>query len=106
MIPTIFFAIAIAAAPAGSEPDAPPSPLHVRQSVERSLVFLEKSGVEWWTKYKCASCHHVPMSIWSLSEAKNRGFAVNDASLDQLRNWALPVVRQPPETQAGGAGCG
>jgi hypothetical protein len=102
MMSALMIALTLAAAPATSESEAPPSPLQVRQSVERSLVFLEKSGLDWWNKSKCASCHHVPMSVWSLSEAKNRGFAVNDESLDQLRNWALASYVNHPKLRPVG----
>jgi hypothetical protein len=88
-----------AAAPAA---DAPPSPEQVRQAVERSLVFLEKSGTAWWNGSKCASCHHVPMSIWSLTEAKNRGFAVDDKALDQLRTGALSSYANHPNLKPVG----
>src|SRR5579872_19832 len=102
MISTLFIALTIAGVSVAAEPDAPPSPVEVRQSVERSLVFLENSGMEWWNRSKCASCHHVPMSMWSLSEAKNRGFAVNDESLDQLRNWALTSYVNHPKLRPVG----
>jgi len=99
-MPTLFLSLAVAA----SDPEsaAPPTPVQIRQSVERSLVFLEKSGTGWWKSNKCASCHHVPMTIWSLSEAKNRGFTVDDKSLDQLRNWAVTSYADHPKLRPVG----
>ena len=67
-------------APAAS---APPSSKEMRQAVERSLVFLEKSANDWYehgklhsvelkdgrkiiggtVQKKCVSCHHLPMTI-------------------------------------------
>ncbi len=83
------------------EADAP-SPEQVRQTVERSLVFLEKSGTAWWTGSKCASCHHVPISIWTLTEAKQVGFAVNDKALDELRTAALASYANHPKLKPVG----
>jgi squalene cyclase len=74
-----------------------PSQNQVREAVERSLGFLEKSGTAWWTGNKCASCHHVPISIWNMNEARKRGIAVNDKALDQLRDWAVPSYANHPK---------
>src|SRR5437773_900139 len=71
------------------DPSAPPTPALVRQAVERSLSFLEKEGVAWLEEHKCASCHAVPMAIWSLSEARQRGLAVNQKVLDDVKARAL-----------------
>ncbi|MCE9607279.1 MAG: hypothetical protein K8U03_20530 [Planctomycetia bacterium] len=101
MLQILFVALAVAAAPAPvsatSDSSAPPTQQQMVQTVERSLTFLDKSGTEWWTKTKCASCHHVPMSIWSMTEAKNRGLAVNVESLAQLRDWAVPSYDKHPK---------
>jgi hypothetical protein len=87
-----------------SEPEAvpAPTPAQVRQAVERSLVFLEKSGTGWWKTNKCASCHHVPISIWSLNEGKKRGFVVDDKALDQLRSWAVTSYADHPKLRPVG----
>ncbi len=65
-------------------PEARVDAAQVRQAVEKSLPFLEKHGLEWETK-KCVSCHHGPLMMWSGYEARNRGFTVNDKSLEQVR---------------------
>ncbi|HEV3386600.1 MAG TPA: hypothetical protein VG097_17415 [Gemmata sp.] len=82
--------------------DSPPSREQVRKSVESSLAFLEKNGTAWWTSNKCASCHHVPISIWTLNEARKRGIAVNDKALDQLREWAVTSYANHPKLRPVG----
>ena len=103
---SLLIATVLAAAPeaeTGSVPAASPAAESVptaaelRQVVQRSLVFLEKSGGEWWTSSKCASCHHVPISIWSLTEARNRGFTVDTDSLDKLQDLAFASYVEHPK---------
>ncbi len=56
----------------------------VRTTIDRGLAFLAKDAVAWQEKYNCASCHHAAITIWALSEAKDRGFAVDEAVLADL----------------------
>jgi acylphosphatase len=79
------------------DPTAPPPPAQVRQAVERSLPFLEKEGVAWLETKKCASCHAVPMTVWSLSEARQRGFTVNQKVLDEVKAKALAEYAGHPQ---------
>jgi squalene cyclase len=93
----ILTTVVLASAGSAGASEPAPSREQVRQAVERSVAFLEKSGTGWWTSNKCASCHHVPISIWSLNEAKKRGVAVNDKALEQLRDWAVPSYAKHPK---------
>src|SRR5262245_55941164 len=79
------------------DPSVPPTPALSLQAVERSLPFLEKGGVEWLETKKCASCHAVPMTVWSLSEARRRGFAVNQKALDDVKARALAEYAGHPQ---------
>ena len=84
---TIAIATTLGLAP--EAPDVPPSAEQVRQAVERSLVFSEKGAMEWRQHWKCASCHHVAMSIWAQTEARSRGFKINDKALDEMRDYTI-----------------
>jgi Squalene-hopene cyclase C-terminal domain len=79
-------------------PEAPVGAPQVRQTIEKSLAFLEKDGLEWETK-KCVSCHHGPWMMWSGYEAKKRGFTVNEKSLEQVRAKALKAYLTHPKMQ-------
>jgi hypothetical protein len=97
--------------------NTPPSREQLDQAVERSLVFLEKSAADWMhgnnqvgthegrpvlvkgPQAACASCHHVPMTVWCMTEAKNRGFKVDDKSLDEFRHWSLTAYLKHPDLQ-------
>jgi hypothetical protein len=75
---------------AGDNDAAPAeSPEAARAAVVKSLQFLAKDSVDWKEEHKCASCHHVPMTIWALEEGRQAGYAVETAVLDQLTTWVL-----------------
>src|SRR5262249_46985855 len=84
----LLFAVTIAASK-----DESPEP--VRRTIERSLEFLDKDAVAWVKKQKCATCHHVPMMVWTLNEAKHRGYRINDKSLAEVTDWALAEKNRP-----------
>lgn len=54
----------------------------IRKAIERSLVALDRQGLAWLDEKKCASCHHVPMMLWSFNEAQRHGFAIDPKSLE------------------------
>src|SRR5438309_2210624 len=61
----------------------------VRASLEKSLPYLEASSAAWRTERKCVTCHQVPFTVWALTDAKGRGFAVDAGKLDDLTAWAF-----------------
>jgi hypothetical protein len=68
---------------------AKPTDAEVRQAVERSVVYLQEEAVDWIHTYKCASCHHGGLGIWSLNESAARGIDVDKAALKELTGWIL-----------------
>ena len=58
-------------------------------AIDRGLAFLTKDSLAWKETRKCASCHHAPMTIWALSEARSRGFAIDEKALADLTAWAI-----------------
>src|SRR5436190_7385321 len=83
-IVTIVLAVpALAEEPAAATPAAQTP----ADAVKRSLAFLQDKGGWWMREKKCASCHHVPMTVWSFQEAKARGFAVNEQLLSEMLTW-------------------
>jgi hypothetical protein len=64
-------------------------PPKLRPVVQRSIEYLEKEGAAWKKKQGCASCHHVPVMIWALSEANNEGYSVNEKLLNEMTAWSL-----------------
>jgi hypothetical protein len=61
------------------EPASLPSatPQQVQQTVERAIGYMQAESAAWLNTRKCAACHHVPMVLWSLSEAERQGYAID-----------------------------
>jgi hypothetical protein len=95
--------LAVLLTTAGADPAAaPPTPEQVRRSVERSLAVLEKDGVAWMKEKKCASCHAVPLTLWSHHEARRHGFAIPQTAIDTLRKGALAEYANHPDLKPAG----
>jgi hypothetical protein len=60
----------------------------VRETIERSLPFIEREGERWIETKKCDTCHHVPFMVWSLNAAAERGFSIDALKLAQWNAWA------------------
>jgi hypothetical protein len=90
---SLSLSLALLAAAADKPPEAPgaapPTSGQVRKAVEGSVQFLEKEGVAWKNKQGCASCHHVPLMVWALGEAKNQGYPVPERTLTEMTAWAM-----------------
>jgi hypothetical protein len=49
----------------------------VRQTVERSIGYLQAECAAWLNQRKCAACHHVPLPLWAMNEAAKQGYAID-----------------------------
>ncbi len=61
----------------------------VRPAVDNGLRFLTRAGDEWMAEKNCMGCHHMPILIWSQSEARKRGLNVDQVKLDEWIDWSL-----------------
>src|SRR5437016_4265127 len=95
---TMLFTMAAIAQNAATLPLTSDSSIQVRDTIDKSLAFLEKEGLAWETK-NCVSCHHGPWMMWSGYEAKKRGFKVNEESLEKVRAGALKAYLGHPKLQ-------
>lgn len=64
------------------------SQVDLRAAATRSLGFLSKEGDKWLDERDCNACHHLPVLIWSLSEATRRGFDIDQEKLAEFVKWA------------------
>lgn len=80
------------------------STLKARETIEGGLTFLEKDALAWRKEHQCATCHHGTMTIWALSEAKSRGYAVKPETLADVAEWTrerLKGIDKPRDTRPG-----
>jgi hypothetical protein len=82
-----------------AEPQGQPDAQAARKMVEKSLPFLEKEGVAWLETKKCATCHHIPMMLWTHYEAKKHGLTVNEKAMQRLEAEALKQYLGHPQFQ-------
>jgi hypothetical protein len=80
---------AACAEPAAAVPNVAVPEADIRQSVGRSLPFLEEKGVVWMKERACVTCHQTTFLIWTHGEAQRRGFQIDRRKLDEWTNWAL-----------------
>ncbi|MCC6798255.1 MAG: terpene cyclase/mutase family protein [Candidatus Hydrogenedentes bacterium] len=64
-------------------------PDDVKPAIERGLRFIEADGKKWKDERDCASCHHTPMMLWTLSAAKTHGYAINESLFAEMTEWTL-----------------
>ncbi|WP_197995838.1 prenyltransferase/squalene oxidase repeat-containing protein [Gimesia algae] len=72
----------------GALPDAQPTTVQIRETVQRSIPFIEEKGLWWIEEKKCVTCHRVGNMVWSLQAAKQSGFTVSDR-LAEWRQWSI-----------------
>jgi hypothetical protein len=80
----IILAVVMGETPA-QEPQSPPS--EISATINRGLGFLAKDAVAWKNKHGCASCHHASLVVWSMREAKQHGYAIDEPLLSELTRW-------------------
>ena len=77
---------------------------------------LQTESAAWLNTRKCAACHHVPIVLWSLSEAERQGYAIDKkfltetvesllGSKDKLMSSKIfPNPADPPDPRPQGRG--
>ncbi|MFK7766378.1 MAG: prenyltransferase/squalene oxidase repeat-containing protein [Mariniblastus sp.] len=64
----------------------------LRETVNRSLPFIEAKGAAWIEDKKCLSCHQIPFMFWALNTADRHGLDVDQEKLDQTNRWATEWI--------------
>ena len=66
----------------------------IKQSVERAVALLQKSGPEFVKVSGCASCHHQSLPQMAYSKARERGFQV-DAEMSRKQTTTVLATYKP-----------
>jgi hypothetical protein len=90
-------------------PEAAPAPKEARtpaaKAVERGLEFLAKDAVKWRKERECSTCHHGTMTVWAMTEAKSRGYAIDADAFAETVKWTkerlLKNIDKPRDTRPG-----
>jgi hypothetical protein len=79
LLAVFLFAQFIAALPQAEEPATIPAatPQQVQQAVERAIAYTQAESTLWLNARKCAACHHVPLVLWSHTEAERQGYSID-----------------------------
>jgi hypothetical protein len=103
----------LAAGPVPARADGPvtkardetaPAPGGAWKAVGRGLAFLETDAAKWRKERQCATCHHGTMTVWALSEARSRGYPVDDGTFRDVTSWTkerLANIDKPRDTRPG-----
>jgi squalene-hopene/tetraprenyl-beta-curcumene cyclase len=59
----------------------------IRRTIGRGVPFIERGEADWIASKGCVSCHHTAFTVWSLGAAKQKGVQVDEAKLNEWRNW-------------------
>jgi hypothetical protein len=70
----------------------------IRESVEKSIALLQKSGAEFIKVSGCSSCHHQSLPQMAFAEAREHGFAV-DPQMAQQQTKAVVAMFKPMREQ-------
>lgn len=74
----------------------------VKQSVEKAIALLGKSGPEFVKVSGCASCHNQSLPLMAYTAAQTRGYAVNAASAEYPVKATLSTFKPAAADMAAG----
>ena len=77
----VWLALSIASIAQGSESGATVA-ADARDAVVKAIPLLQSSAKTWHEKRQCSSCHHQFLGMTTLVIARERGFKINEAMLD------------------------
>jgi ankyrin repeat protein len=84
---------------------AEPVPADIRAAVAKSITLLENTAPKFFPKTGCVSCHNVSIPLMALTEARRRGYSVNQSSTQLLVKQTVASFRPERERVLSGV-CG
>ncbi|HBN74451.1 MAG TPA: hypothetical protein DD473_01255 [Planctomycetaceae bacterium] len=70
---------------------------HIRNTIEKSLPYLEEAGVSWIEDKKCVTCHRVSFQTWSFNKAASAGFPATAQKSKEWLDWSIAKSVEPNE---------
>jgi squalene cyclase len=96
--------LAVLALATGVRAAAPPT-VSVQRAVEMAMKRIEKGLVAYPKQRQCFSCHHHAVAVFSFTEAKRRGFEVDEKFVKTQIDFSLKTFRNRSQISKG-AGVG
>jgi ankyrin repeat protein len=69
----------------------------IREAVSRSLPLLQRTATQFYEKSGCVSCHHNSLTAITVSAARRKGFAVDEAGARQELTTVVDDIRATRE---------
>jgi hypothetical protein len=66
-----------------------PLDAQARQTAERVIPFIQQKGTAWIKERSCLSCHYAGYMLWSLRDAGQRGFTVDQGKVAESATWGM-----------------
>lgn len=88
----------------------------VHHTVQRSLAYLRAESAAWLNTRRCAACHHGPLPLWAMSEARQQGYSIDEKWFAEttdrflgskeklLSTRVFPNPADPPDPRPQGRG--
>ena len=83
-----------------------PSPDVIRDAIGRAIPLLEKGAAGSANERKCFTCHNQALPVMALSEAKSRGFAIDEANFTRQVNHTFKHLERGRKNYLEGKGQG
>jgi hypothetical protein len=74
----------------------------IKQSIDKAIALLQKSGPEFSKVSSCSSCHHQSLPQMAYSKARERGFATDPQVSEQQIKSVLAMFRPARESMLEG----
>src|SRR5262249_51061063 len=74
----------------------------VKESVEKAIALLQKSGPEFFKVSGCASCHHQSLPLIASVAAKRSGYSVSAANAEHPVKMTIAMFKPATADMAAG----
>jgi ankyrin repeat protein len=75
----------------------------IRAAVARSIPLLQRTGIEFYKKSGCVSCHHNLLAAMTVATVRSRGFSVDDVAARQEHSMLAGVIEVGRDATLQGA---
>jgi N-acyl-D-amino-acid deacylase len=78
----------------------------IKSAVQKSIPLIEKSAAQYRERRQCFSCHHHALPVLMLTEARRRGFTIDEGNLERQLDYTAAHLKRGEENYRSGQGQG